>query len=153
MISNYTVLTVPQWAIFAGITVMIYGWIEKKRIFGIVGSGILVALALFAAYAIFAGLMIPENMLDISEDLPIDELFNPDELPIEGRLLPFYWFLVINGIIALIAMVSEIYRKRIANILKIIAGAGSIIVFSYSPSSFSFAINLPTCASMKLTHA
>jgi hypothetical protein len=129
MISNFTVLTVPQWAIFASITVMIYGWVEKKSIFGIVGSAILVALGIFAAYAIAAGLMIPESMLDISENLPKEELFNPDELPVEGRLLPFYWALIANGVLALAAMFAEIYHKKIAAILKIIIGAIGIVVF------------------------
>jgi len=129
MISNFTVLTVPQWAIFAGITVMIYGWVEKKSIFGIVGSGILVALGIFAAYAIAAGLMMPESMFDISENLPKDELFNPDELPVEGRLLPFYWALIVNAILALAAMFAEIYRKKFATILKIIIGTVAIILF------------------------
>jgi magnesium-transporting ATPase (P-type) len=129
MISNFTVLTVPQWAIFAGITVMIYGWAEKKRIFGIVGSAIFAALGLFAAYAIFAGLMVPESMLDISENLPKDELFSPDELPIEGRLLPFYWVLVVNAVLALAAMFAEIFHKRMTNPLKIITGVVAIVVF------------------------
>jgi hypothetical protein len=129
MISNFTILTVPQWAIFAGITVMIYGWVEKKSIFGIVGSGILAALGIFAAYAIAAGLMMPESMLDISENLPKDELFNPDELPVEGRLLPFYWILIGNGILALGAMFAEIYHKKIAAVLKILIGAVAIVLF------------------------
>lgn len=30
MISDYWVVTIPQWGIFAGITVLIYGWAEKK---------------------------------------------------------------------------------------------------------------------------
>jgi hypothetical protein len=129
MISNFTVLTVPQWAIFAGITVMIYGWVEKKSIFGIVGAGILVALGLFAAYAIYAGLMMPESMLEISDNLPKDELFKPDELPVEGRLLPFYWVLIFNGILALSAMFAEIYKKKIASVLKITIGAIALVVF------------------------
>jgi len=129
MISNFTVLTIPQWAIFAAITVMIYGWAEKKRAFGIVGSGLLVALGIFAAWAVAAGLMIPENMLEINENLPKDELFSPDELPVEGRLLPFYWALMANGLVALAAMLTEIYRKKAANLLKIIAGAVAIVVF------------------------
>ena len=129
MISNFIVLTVPQWAIFAAITVMIYGWVEKKRAFGIVGSGILVVLGIFALWAIAAGLMMPESMLEINDNLSKDELFTPDELPMEGRLLPFYWVLVINGVLALSAMLAEIFRKRMATVLKIIAAAIAIIVF------------------------
>lgn len=129
MITNFTVLTVPQWAIFAGITVMIYGWIEKKKVFGIIGSGILTGLGFFAAYALIAGLLMPESMLDISSNLPKEELFNPDELPVEGRLLPFYWGLVINGVLALIALAGEIYNKRFVNKLKIGVGIISFALF------------------------
>lgn len=129
MISNFTVLTIPQWAIFASITVMIYGWVEKKRPFGIVGSAIFVALGIFAAWAIAAGLMVPENMLEINENLPKDELFTPDELPVEGRLLPFYWVLMFNGIIALAAMLLEIFRKKSATWFKVISVIIAIVVF------------------------
>jgi magnesium-transporting ATPase (P-type) len=129
MISNYTVLSIPQWAIFAGITVMIYGWLEKKKIFGIIGSGILVALGLFAAYALASGLMMPESMLDISADLPKEELFNPDELPVEGRLIPFYWGLVFNGLFSLVALFAEVYDKRFTKPLKIITGLISVVLF------------------------
>lgn len=129
MISNYTVLAVPQWAIFAAVTVMAYGWIEKKKGFGIIGSGILVLLGLFAGYALMAGLMVPESALDVSPDLPKEELFNPDELPVEGRLLPFYWGLMINGLLALGTMLAEIRDKRFTGILKIFLGLFSIAMF------------------------
>jgi len=129
MISNYTVLSVPQWLIFAAITVMIYGWLEKKKVFGIIGSGIFVSLGLFAAYALVSGLMIPENMLDISKDLSTKELFNPDELPVEGRLIPFYWGLAFNGLLALVALLSEVYDKRYTKTLKIITASISIVLF------------------------
>ena len=129
MISNFTVISVPQWLIFAAITVMVYAWVEKKPVFGIIGSGLLVALGIFAGVAIYAGWMMPESMLNISQDLTVDELFTPDELPVEGRLLPFYWALVFNGLIALAAMLGEIYHKRFGAILKIIAAGLAIILF------------------------
>jgi len=129
MISNFTVLAVPQYAIFAAVTVIVYGWVEKKTTFGIIGSGILVLLGLFAGYTIFTGLMMPENMPELSENLSKDELFTPDELPIEGRFLPFYWVLVINGVIALGALIGEIYHRKFGTILKVTAAISSILVF------------------------
>lgn len=129
MISNYVVLTVPQWAIFVAVTAMVYGWLEKKKIFGIVGPGILAALGIYAAYVLFAGLLVPENMLDVSSDLPKDELFNPDELPLEGRLMPFYWGLVCNGVLALVAMIAGIRESNFSGILKSIAGGMAILLF------------------------
>lgn len=129
MISNYTIITVPQWAIFAGITVMIYGWAEKKRTFGIIGSGILVILGLYAAWIIFSGSLVPAGILDAADPMGDGQLFSPDELPVEGRLLPHYWGMVINGILALAAMVAEISRKKAAVSLKIITGIFAILIF------------------------
>ena len=130
MISNFTVLTIPQWAIFVGITVMIYGWTEKKMIFELIGLGILVLLGFFAAWVLISGLLIPQELLNQTD--PLDEtveLFLPDELPVEGRLLPFYWGLIGNGILSAATMVVEILKKRFVFILKITVGAISIALF------------------------
>lgn len=129
MISNYVVLTVPQWAIFVAISAMIYGWLEKKRIFGLVGSGTLVVLGLYSAIVLWAGMLVPESMFDIPGHLPGEELFNADELPVEGRLLPFYWGLVANGVIALIAMFLEIRNRKSPNRLKLIIGLIAVLLF------------------------
>jgi hypothetical protein len=119
MISNFTVITVPQWAIFAAITVVIYGWVEQKKAFGMLGSLILMALGIFAGWAIYNGLLLPEGLFDTKEAMDGEELFLPDELPIEGRLLPFYWGLIVNSVVALVALLSEIMNKKLASILKV----------------------------------
>ncbi len=123
------IITIPQWAIFAGITVMIYGWVEKKHIFGIIGAGILVLLGIYAAWAIVSGALIPEGMMDAIDPFSDEKLFSPDELPVEGRLLPHYWGLMLNGLLALATLLSEIYHKRFTNTLKVITGILSIILF------------------------
>jgi magnesium-transporting ATPase (P-type) len=130
MISNFTVLTIPQWAIFAGITVMIYGWTEKKKVFGLIGLGILALLGIYAAWILWTGMLVPEELLNQPD--PLDEtvnIFEPDELPIEGRLLPFYWGLAGNAILASLTMVFEIRRKSYSSIFKIIVGTISIALF------------------------
>ncbi len=129
MISNYLIITLPQWAIFAGITVLIYGWVEKKRIFGIIGAGILVALGIYAAWAIMSGMLVPEELLEATDPFSDEKLFSPDELPVEGRLLPHYWGLMFNGLFALATMVSDIYHKRYSTILKVITGSVSVVIF------------------------
>jgi hypothetical protein len=129
MISNYTIITIPQWAIFAGITVMIYGWFEKKRIFGRIGAGILVLLGLYAGWILWTGSLIPEGVLDTTDPLGGEELFSPDELPLEGRLLPHYWGMLLNGGIALIALVADLTRKKSALTLKIVAGSLALVIF------------------------
>lgn len=129
MISNYVVISVPQWAIFVAISAMMYGWLEKKRIFSVIGSGILAALGLYAAFVLWTGLLVPESVFDNSGYLPKEELFSPDELPVEGRLLPFYWGLVANGVLALIAMILEIRNRISPNRLKIAIGLISFLLF------------------------
>ena len=129
MISNYIIITIPQWAIFAGITVMIYGWVEKKRIFGIIGAGILVLLGIYATWAIISGALIPQELLDATDPFTDEKLFSPDELPVEGRLLPHYWGLVLSGLLALATLLSEIYHKRFTSFLKVITGILSVIIF------------------------
>jgi hypothetical protein len=130
MISNFTVLTIPQWAIFVGITVLIYGWTEKKKVFELIGLGILALLGIFAAWVLFSGLLVPEEMLNQTD--PLDEtidLFTPDELPIEGRLLPFYCGLLGTGLLAAVTMTAEIMRKRFVNFLKIVVATIEIVLF------------------------
>ena len=129
MISNFTVITVPQWAIFAAITVVIYGWVEQKKAFGMVGSIILMALGIFAGWAIYNGLLMPEGLFDTKEALDGEELFLPDELPIEGRVLPFYWGLIFNGFVALGALLAEIMNKKIAKVLKVIMCIIGLLIF------------------------
>lgn len=129
MISNFTVITVPQWAIFAAITVVIYGWVERKKAFGMVGSLILMALGIFAGWAIYNGLLMPEGLFDTKEVMDGEELFLPDELPIEGRLLPFYWGLIANSVVALCALLTDIMNKKVTKALKVAMCIFGILIF------------------------
>ena len=129
MISNFTIITVPQWAIFTAITVIIYGWVERKKSFGMVGSGIFVALGIFASWVIFAGLLVPESMFDTREAMDGETLFLPDELPIEGRMLPFYWGMTVCAVIAAAALIAEALNKKSNKILKIIASLMGLLIF------------------------
>ena len=129
MISNFTIITVPQWAIFAAITVVIYGWVEQKKAFGMVGSIILMALGIFAGWAIYNGLLMPEGLFDTKEVMDGEELFLPDELPIEWRLLPFYWGLIFNGVVALGALLTDILKNKMTKGLKVAMCVIGLFIF------------------------
>ncbi len=138
MITNYLFLAIPQWGIFAALIAMAYGRTEKKRIFGLVGCGILFLLGLYAAAVLGSGVLVPEQaFLDAAGTE--DEMFQPlpDEIPLEGRLIPVYWGLAVNALPAALALAAGLLRKRIAGIiprkaagiLRIIAGLAAILLF------------------------
>ncbi len=130
MISNYTILAIPQWAIFASVTMMAYGWSEKKRIFGLLGTGILVLTALFAAWVLYAGLLMPEDTIfNSGAEAGGDAGLTPAEMPAGLRLVPFYYGLVANGLVAAGAATAALMRKKQASVLKIIAGGIAILLF------------------------
>ena len=129
MISNYTILTVPQWAIFAAIAVMTYSWAERKPIFGMIGSAILSGLGIYAAVAIASGALVPGELLEMTDPITETPVLAPDEIPLEGRFLPFYLMLIFNGILALTALFADIYKKNWAHPLKIASAVLAIIIF------------------------
>lgn len=131
MISNFITVSVPQWGIFAGLTVMIYGWVEKKKAFGLVGTGVLVLLGLFAAYVLAAGLLVPEDFFTAGSAAEDEAPLSPDEIPIEGRLLPVYWGLIVCGGLALAAFITELLNRRGTNVLKTITGLLALALFFF----------------------
>ena len=129
MISNFTLLSIPQWAVFAAITIIIYGWTEGKRSFTQIGTAIFVLLGIYAAWVIYTGLLVPETLFDTAEELDGEILFNPDEIPIEGRMLPVYWGFVVNGVLALAAFITGMKESKASKVLKIIAIIFSLFLF------------------------
>lgn len=129
MITNFTIITIPQWAIFAAITVIIYGWVEEKKAFGILGGALFALLGIFAGYALYAGLLIPEEWFNTAENFGGEELFDFDELPMEGRMLPLYWGMVANGAVGLAVMVAEWRNNHFTQHLKVVASVTGLVVF------------------------
>jgi predicted membrane channel-forming protein YqfA (hemolysin III family) len=60
---NDTLLyTLPQWFIFAAIFVTVYGWIEQKKSFRIIGTFIFVLLGIFSLFVIFGDYLAAGNI-------------------------------------------------------------------------------------------
>jgi hypothetical protein len=129
MINNFTIITVPQWAVFVAITAVIYGWVEKKKSFRLLGAAILAGLGIFSAWAIYIGALLPESLFDTTEIYNGEELFMPDEVPTQGRLLPFYWGLVASGGIAIAALIAGIFNHRLAKPLVILMCIVALLMF------------------------
>jgi len=129
MINNFTVITIPQWTIFAAITIIIYGWVEQKKIFGLIGISLMVFLGIFAGWVIYSGWLIPESLFDTTGTMDGEELFSENEIPTEGRMLPFYWGLVLNGAISVLVFLVEYSGKKYSKPLKLLIMLFALMIF------------------------
>lgn len=122
--------TLPQWFIFSSVLVMVYGWVEKKKPFRIIGLVILILLALFSVYAISKG------FFDSHSYLTPDEIINEEiegelteEIPFEGMIFPAYLTFLVSGVLAIPALYFEIKNKKPARVFIILAGLVSLFGF------------------------
>ena len=122
--------TFPQWLVFAGIFVTVYGWIENKRPFRIIGILLFILLGAFALFSIsgdyFAGKEFLTTEEIASEEID-EEILN--EIPFQAQLLPAYWSFFIAGIIAIPAMILELRNKSAYRILIVISGLIALFGF------------------------
>jgi len=128
---NETLLyTLPQWFIFAAIFVIVYGWIEDKKPFRIIGALILLFLGIFSVIIIMGDYfsaseyLTPEEIL--REELD-DEIIN--EIPFEARLYPAYVSFVVVAILALPAAFFDLRNKKIYKWLYVITGLVALFGF------------------------
>lgn len=119
--------TIPQWFIFSSFLGIVYGWVEKKKPFRIVGLLVLVALGIFSVYAISKGYFLSSQFLT-PEEIINEELNGEliEEIPFEGMLLPAYWSFIVSGILAVPAAYLDWKGKKINRLLMVIAGLVSL---------------------------
>jgi hypothetical protein len=119
--------TIPQWIIFVGLISIAYGWVEKKRIFNLIGLGLFIGLGIFAVYAIASGYFAFSEFLSpneiISEELEEDVV---QELPMQAKLLPAYWLFVASGILAIPTFILELKEKKLARWFLVLMGIVAI---------------------------
>lgn len=83
--------TLPQWFIFAGIIASVYGWVEHKKTFRLLGPAIFFFLGVYALFALSGDYfssyeyLTPEELVneDMEEDLTAG-------LPFQAMLFPAY---------------------------------------------------------------
>lgn len=130
MSQNVFLYTMPQWFIFSSIIVIVYGWVEKKKPIRIIGILILVALGMYAAWAISKGYFLSSKFLTPEELLQEDlEGEMMEEIPFEGKLLPAYWSFIVSGVLAIPAAILDWKDKKPNRLLIIIAGLVALFGF------------------------
>lgn len=122
--------TLPQWFVFAGIIASVYGWVEKKKMFRMIGPLIFLLLGLYAGFAISSGYFSAYDYLTpaeiMNEELE-EETF--EELPIQAKILPAYWIFIVSGIVAIPAFIFEWKEKKLRNLFMILTGLTALFGF------------------------
>jgi len=128
---NDTLLyTLPQWFIFAAIFVVVYGWMEEKKVFRIIGASILILLGIFSLFVIFGDSLAAGKFLTPNE-IASEELEDGivDEIPFQAKLLPAYLSFVVAAILAIPAIFLDIKDKKGYKLLIILSGLASLFGF------------------------
>ena len=130
MNQNVFLYTLPQWFIFSAIIVIAYGWIENKKPFRLIGLFVLIALGLFAVYAIGSGYFMfnkyltPEEIL--SEELD-GELV--EDIPFSAKLLPAYWGFIVSAVLAIPALYLDWKNKKPTRLFIVLSGLVALYGF------------------------
>ena len=124
------IYTLPQWFIFSAIAVIIYGWIEKKQAFRLIGLFIFVVLGVFSIYTIQAGYFSASHLLtpeELTERSMGDETYT--NLPFQARLLPAYWSFVITALLAVPALYFDWKNIKPRKLFTILASLVALFGF------------------------
>lgn len=115
---------------FLAIVAIVYGWVEQKKLFRIIGEIIFVLLGIFALYSIYAGYFSAHEFLTpneiVSEELGEEVI---EEIPFQAKLLPAYWSFVVSAILALPALYFDWKNKKTTWLFILLAGLVSLFGF------------------------
>jgi len=117
MNQNIFLYTLPQWFIFVSIFVTVYGWVENKKPLRLIGMFLLIALGVYAVWAIGQGYFLS------------NEIENELKAQFTGTLLSAYRSFVISGILAIPALFLDWKNKQLNRLFIILAGLVAILGF------------------------
>ena len=122
--------TFPQWIIFAALFGIVYGWVENKKAFRLIGLAAFVVLGLFSVYVFIGGFLAPGQLLtpeEIMHEELHDEIIN--EAPIEAQLLPAYLSFIGSAVLALTAFILDWLNKKQYRLFTVLAGLVALLGF------------------------
>jgi hypothetical protein len=128
--SETLLYTIPQWFVFSGLIVIVYGWVEDKKTFRLLGFGIFFLLALFSIWRIANGSFAPGNFLTPDEvaDQELNNELN-ETVPLLAKILPAYLFFVVTGLFSVISFWLDLKDIKWAKLLTILTGSVAIVGF------------------------
>lgn len=122
--------TIPQWFVFAGIIASVYGWVEHKKTFRLLGPVIFFLLGIFSLYSIFIGSFSVSDFLTPSEIVNEEmEEETMEDLPFVAQLLPAYFAFLFSGLLAIPAFFLEWKNRKGKNLLIILTALAGLMGF------------------------
>jgi len=122
--------TLPQWFIFAAVFVAVYGWIEKKKAFRVIGASIFVLLGIYSLFIIFGDYLAGGEFLTPGEIADQELTDNPiEEIPFQAKLLPAYLSFVVSAVLAIPAIFLDMKNKKSYQWFVLLAGLVSLFGF------------------------
>lgn len=122
--------TFPQWFIFAGLFMIIYGWIENKKAFRLIGICIFIVLGIYSLFILFGDYLAIGNYLTpeevVREEID-DEIIN--EIPFQAKLIPAYWSFLISSVLAIPTLILDWKDKKYARPLIIATSLVALLGF------------------------
>lgn len=128
--SDTFLYTVPQWFVFAAIIGMVYGWIEDKKIFRLIGAFVLVALGIFSLFVLMGDYFAPGKYLT-PEEVVSEELAEEvtGEIPVVAKLFPAYLSFLLAALLVVPAIVLDIKDRKSYRIFLIISSLVALAGF------------------------
>jgi len=112
-----TLTSSSQWILFVAIGLIIFSWVEKKRLYQQLGQGTFVLLALFALWILLTDQIVVPAVL-------------PDQVvPVEARALSYFSGLAINGVVAVVAFFLGQGKPRWARFFNMALVAIGLVLF------------------------
>lgn len=122
--------TFPQWFVFAAIFMVIYGWVENKKAFRLIGISIFIILGIFSLVIVLGDYLSTGDYLsheEITAEELDDEILN--EIPLEAKLLPGYWSFILASALAIPALILDWTNKKRARLFIVLTSLIALIGF------------------------
>lgn len=122
--------TLPQWFVFAAIFVAVYGWVEDKKAFRLVGAATLILLSVYA-FIILTGDYFAASHYLTPEEIANEEISEEimDEVPFQARLFPAYLAFAAAGVFAIPALILDIKNNSKYRIFIVLAALVALAGF------------------------
>ncbi|QIA08948.1 hypothetical protein [Draconibacterium halophilum] len=122
--------TFPQWFVFAALFGIVYGWVENKKAFRLIGLTAFIALGFFSLYVILGDYLAPGQFLtpeEVMQEELNDLIIN--EAPIEAQLLPAYLGFIASSVLAMAALILDWLNKKYYRLFVVLASLVALLGF------------------------